>query len=268
MVRRVPLPPARHPTSPLAFRRPVGLRLRPRGPRSRTAPGPRGPRTGPGGAFARRCRLKEHRFTHAGPGPFPCSERGKSYSSEESFEAHVLGHRGVRPFPRPRCPEACGARRDLREHRAVHTGARPFARDRCGETLARRPSLRLRRKTRPASGGPGPGPPPPPRVPEAPGQPGLPARPHAPAHGREALRLPALRPGRPPAGQPARAPAAAHGRAALPLPPRRPEPRRRLISRTGEAHLCPVCGKALRDPRTLRAHERLHTGPSAAPPAA
>ncbi|KAG9333460.1 hypothetical protein JZ751_011529, partial [Albula glossodonta] len=28
----------------------------------------------------------------------------------------------------------------------------------------------------------------------------------------------------------------------------------------GEAYLCPVCGKALRDPHTLRAHELLHTG--------
>ncbi len=39
-----------------------------------------------------------------------------------------------------------------------------------------------------------------------------------------------------------------------------PELRRHLISHTGEVYLCPVCGKALRDPHTLRAHERLHTG--------
>ncbi|KAG7315304.1 hypothetical protein KOW79_021392 [Hemibagrus wyckioides] len=30
------------------------------------------------------------------------------------------------------------------------------------------------------------------------------------------------------------------------------------VLHTGEAYLCPVCGKALRDPQTLRAHERLH----------
>uniref|UniRef100_A0A8C6XRY1 C2H2-type domain-containing protein n=1 Tax=Naja naja TaxID=35670 RepID=A0A8C6XRY1_NAJNA len=42
--------------------------------------------------------------------------------------------------------------------------------------------------------------------------------------------------------------------------PQRPELLRHLISHTGEAHLCTVCGKALRDPHTLRAHERLHTG--------
>lgn len=31
-------------------------------------------------------------------------------------------------------------------------------------------------------------------------------------------------------------------------------------SHTAEVYLCPICGKALRDPHTLRAHERLHTG--------
>uniref|UniRef100_A0A8C3KIJ5 Zinc finger protein 408 n=1 Tax=Calidris pygmaea TaxID=425635 RepID=A0A8C3KIJ5_9CHAR len=42
--------------------------------------------------------------------------------------------------------------------------------------------------------------------------------------------------------------------------PKLPELRRHLISHTGEAHLCTVCGKELRDPHTLRAHERLHAG--------
>lgn len=42
--------------------------------------------------------------------------------------------------------------------------------------------------------------------------------------------------------------------------PQLPELQRYLISHNGEAYLCPVCGKALRDPHTLRAHERLHSG--------
>lgn len=42
--------------------------------------------------------------------------------------------------------------------------------------------------------------------------------------------------------------------------PQCPELRHHLISRTSEAHLCTVCGKALCDPHTLRTHEHLHTG--------
>ncbi|XP_030578754.1 zinc finger protein 408-like [Archocentrus centrarchus] len=40
----------------------------------------------------------------------------------------------------------------------------------------------------------------------------------------------------------------------------KPELRRHMFSHTGGGFLCSYCGKSLRDPHSLRSHERLHTG--------
>lgn len=40
----------------------------------------------------------------------------------------------------------------------------------------------------------------------------------------------------------------------------KPELRRHMLSHTGGGFLCSYCGKSLRDPHTLKSHERLHTG--------
>ncbi|KAE8297663.1 Zinc finger protein 219 [Larimichthys crocea] len=40
----------------------------------------------------------------------------------------------------------------------------------------------------------------------------------------------------------------------------KPELRRHMFSHTGGGFLCSYCGKSLRDPHSLKSHERLHTG--------
>lgn len=105
----------------------------------------------------------------------------------------------------------------------------------------------------------------------APGHPGFPLEPHEAAHWGEALPVPTLWSSFPPSGQPPRTFAATHRGAPLPMPtlcqyfPQLPELRRHLISHTGEAYLCPVCGKALRDPHTLMNAYTRGRGPFAAP---
>ncbi|KAM6068299.1 zinc finger protein 408 [Theristicus caerulescens] len=221
-----------------------------------------------GKAFLQLCHLKKHRFVHAGYKPFLCTECGKSYSSEESFKAHVLAHRGVRPFQCTQCDKAYCTKRDLQEHQVLHTGQRPFSCEQCGKAFSRRPSLRIHRKIHLATG----------TGPAGPkgcqcaicgrhlANPGS-LRNHMRLHtGERPYTCPYC-------GKDFRQQSNLREHLRLHTGekpykccfcgdafPKLPELRRHLISHTGEAHLCTVCGKVLRDPHTLRAHERLHTG--------
>ncbi|XP_074005800.1 zinc finger protein 408 [Numenius arquata] len=221
-----------------------------------------------GKAFLQLCHLKKHCFVHAGHKPFLCTECGKSYSSEESFKAHLLAHRGMRPFQCTQCDKAYCTRRDLQEHQVLHTGQRPFSCEQCGKAFARRPSLRIHRKIHLATGTGPAGP--------KGSQCAICGR-HLASPGslRNHMRLhTGERPyACPYCGKDFRQQSSLREHLRLHTGekpykcrfcgdafPKLPELRRHLISHTGEAHLCTVCGKELRDPHTLRAHERLHTG--------
>uniref|UniRef100_W5MF79 Zinc finger protein 408 n=1 Tax=Lepisosteus oculatus TaxID=7918 RepID=W5MF79_LEPOC len=218
--------------------------------------------------FFQLCHLKKHKFTHRDYKPYLCNECGKSYSSQESFRAHVLQHKGERPFKCQHCDKTYGLKRDLKEHEVLHTGERPFSCDICGKSFARRPSLRIHKEIH--------------RMKELnvkvskackctvcdkelansgslknhmrlhTGE-----RPYPCSHCGKTFRQ--------------RGNLLGHLRIHTGEKPYKceyceqrfsqiPELRRHLISHTGEVYLCPVCGKALRDPHTLRAHERLHSG--------
>lgn len=218
-------------------------------------------------SFFQLCHLKKHKYTHQNQKPYTCTECGKSYSSQESFQAHLLMHRGQRPFQCQHCDKSYGLKRDLKEHQVLHSGEKPFVCDICGKAFARRPSLRVHREIHRAK------------------EPDYQAlkvkcpecnkelansgslknhmrlhtgeRPHVCPHCNKSFRQ--------------RGNLLGHMRIHTGEKPYKcdhcdlrfsqvPELRRHLISHTGEVYLCPVCGKALRDPHTLRAHERLHTG--------
>ncbi|XP_048119059.1 zinc finger protein 408 [Alosa alosa] len=218
-------------------------------------------------SFFQLCHLKKHKFTHSDLKPYLCTECGKNYSSQESFRAHVLMHRGERPYKCQQCDKRYGLKRDLKEHEVLHTGEKPFVCDVCGKAFARRPSLRIHREAH--------------RAKEANYHP---PKIKCPECGKELANSGSLRnhmrlhTGERPYPCPhcgktfrQRGNLLGHLRIHTGEKPYKcdycdqhfsqvPELRRHLISHTGEVYLCTVCGKALRDPHTLRAHERLHTG--------
>ncbi|XP_012736197.2 zinc finger protein 408 [Fundulus heteroclitus] len=89
--------------------------------------------------------LRKHQFCHTEEKPFSCRDCGKSYTSSESFRAHQMSHRGERPFSCPHCEKTYGLKRDLKEHLVLHTGEKPYTCEHCGKSFARRPSLRVHR---------------------------------------------------------------------------------------------------------------------------
>nr|XP_033784040.1 zinc finger protein 408 [Geotrypetes seraphini] len=221
-----------------------------------------------GKAFSQLCHLKKHSFIHSGHKPFLCTECGKSYTSEESFKAHILFHQGLRPYECRQCDKAYGTKRDLKEHEILHTGQRPFRCDECGKAFTRRPSLRIHKKIHQVKV----------QTPES-------NKMYKCAICERELANPSslrnhmrLHTGEKPyicsyCGREFRQKSNLRGHLRLHTGekpykcqfcgdafPQMPELRRHLISHTGEAHLCTICGKELKDPHTLRAHERLHTG--------
>ncbi|XP_044212855.1 zinc finger protein 408 isoform X1 [Thunnus albacares] len=211
--------------------------------------------------------LKKHQFSHTEEKPFTCKECGKNYTSAESFKAHELSHRGERPYSCPHCEKTYGLKRDLKEHMVLHTGEKPYVCEHCGKGFARRPSLRIHRllhcsrliytqspklqcticpKLLANSGS---------------------LRNHMKLHTGE----------RPHICQHCGKCFSQKGNldshlrihnGEKPYPcaecdqnfSQKQELRRHMLSHTGGGFLCSYCGKSLRDPHTLKSHERLHTG--------
>lgn len=217
--------------------------------------------------FFQVCHLKKHKFTHQDQKRYMCTECGKGYSSQESFQAHLLMHQGQKPFKCQHCDKSYGLKRDLKDHQVIHTGEKPYVCDICGKAFVRRASLRVHTEVHRSKG---------PdyqvtkhKCPECNKELANSAslrnhmrlhsgeRPYVCQHCNKSFRQ--------------RGNLLGHLRIHTGEKPYKckncdqrfsqlPELRRHLIVHTGELYLCPVCGKALRDPQTLRAHERLHTG--------
>lgn len=191
------------------------------GPRPRGRPAVRAPR--PGGDAVDR--------------PFQCACCGKRFRHKPNLIAHRRVHTGERPHQCPECGKRFTNKPYLTSHRRIHTGEKPYPCTECGRRFRHKPNLLSHSKIHKRSEGSAQGTP-------SSGSPQLPAGP--PESSAEPTPEALLRP----AQEPALAPL-------LEAPGEAP---RDLVEAPPSLYSCDDCGRSFRLERSLRAHQRQHTG--------
>ncbi|XP_061520601.1 zinc finger protein 408 [Phycodurus eques] len=211
--------------------------------------------------------LKKHQLSHTEAKSFTSQDCGKNHTSADNLKAHQLRHRGERPFSCPHCEKTYGLPRNLKEHLFLHTGEKPYVCEHCGKTFARRSSLRDHRLLY-CSG----------LIYTQPPKLQCTLCPKLLANSGSLSNHMKLHTGEKPhicqhcgksfsqKGNLNSHLRIHNGERPFPCPEcdqrfaQKAELCRHRLSHTGASFLCSYCGKSLRDPHTLKSHERLHTG--------
>ncbi|XP_019723136.1 zinc finger protein 408-like [Hippocampus comes] len=220
-----------------------------------------------GKKFFQIAHLRKHQFSHTETKPFAFLDCGQTCTSAETFQAHQPSQHRECPFTCPHCDETYDLKQEFHKHLVVHTGEKSYVCEHCGKAYGRRSSLRNHRLLHCS------------RLiyPQLPKLqctlcPKLLAnsgslRNHMKLHTGEKSHVCQY------CGKSfnQKGNLSSHlrihnGERPYPCPDcdqrfaQKPELSRHRLSHTGGMFLCSYCGKSLRDPHTLKSHERLHTG--------
>ncbi|XP_032997908.1 zinc finger protein 184-like [Lacerta agilis] len=78
-------------------------------------------------------KLKPPLGIHPGPGPYKCSECGKSFCRRSYLSQHHRIHTGEKPYECSYCQKAFRVRAHLTKHRRLHMGEKPYKCGDCGK---------------------------------------------------------------------------------------------------------------------------------------